>query len=70
MGLEMLKLGSTHHHRDLPQVLRTSLTMAKTRKGCYNEGMWSEEENRLFLVGLKRFGRGRWKQVASILRSR
>lgn len=33
----------------------------------YNSGRWSHEEKLLFLHGLKRFGKGRWKKMSVYL---
>ncbi len=36
----------------------------------YNQGSWSEIEKLLFLEGLHQYGRGKWKQIGTILTTR
>jgi hypothetical protein len=33
-------------------------------------GNWSEEEKRLFLVGLEKYGEGNWSQIATLFPTR
>jgi len=35
-----------------------------------NEGSWSEEEKRRFLVGLKKYGKGNWVDIAKVVKTR
>jgi hypothetical protein len=50
---------------------RNPLSRRRKSLPCsYNNGRWSEQERYLFLLGLTKFGHGRWKQVGSILRTR
>lgn len=42
----------------------------KARRKDFHNGRWSEEEKLLFLVGLRKYGKGKWKEMASVLTSR
>lgn len=32
--------------------------------------VWSAEENRLFLVGLRKYGRSKWKEIAALIKTK
>lgn len=36
----------------------------------YNTGRWGGSEKRLFLEGLRRYGKGRWKQIGKVVKTR
>jgi hypothetical protein len=36
----------------------------------YNKGRWSEKEKQLFLIGLRKYGKGKWKEIGTILTTR
>ena len=36
----------------------------------FNTGRWSRAEKRLFLEGLRRHGKGRWKQIGKVVKTR
>lgn len=42
----------------------------KARRKDFHKGRWSEEEKLLFLVGIRKYGKGKWKEIASVLPSR
>eukprot|EP00543_Licmophora_paradoxa_P002219 CAMPEP_0202446382 /NCGR_PEP_ID=MMETSP1360-20130828/4879_1 /ASSEMBLY_ACC=CAM_ASM_000848 /TAXON_ID=515479 /ORGANISM="Licmophora paradoxa, Strain CCMP2313" /LENGTH=262 /DNA_ID=CAMNT_0049062835 /DNA_START=800 /DNA_END=1588 /DNA_ORIENTATION=- len=44
--------------------------MSNYRRKVYNKGRWSDEEKCLFLVGLQRFGRGKWREIGTVLTTR
>jgi hypothetical protein len=33
-------------------------------------GSWTDEEKRLFLLGLKKYGKGNWAQIAPLIKTR
>jgi hypothetical protein len=35
-----------------------------------HKGKWSDEEKLLFLVGLRKFGKGKWKEIGNVLTTR
>lgn len=41
----------------------------KVRRG-YHKGKWSDQEKLLFLVGLRKHGKGKWKQIGKALTTR
>jgi hypothetical protein len=41
----------------------------KVRRG-YLKGKWSDQEKLLFLVGLRKYGKGKWKQIGKALTTR
>jgi hypothetical protein len=38
--------------------------------GQYNEGSWSEEENRRLLVGIRKYGKCSWLQIEQVVKTR
>lgn len=36
----------------------------------FNQGQWSDEEKKTFLIGIKTFGKGKWKEIATMLTTR
>jgi hypothetical protein len=54
-----ITMGQDYHHA--PLFSTTQL---------YNEGRWTFEEKILFLKGLRRYGRGKWKKIGSLLPTR
>jgi hypothetical protein len=36
----------------------------------FNEGAWTDEEVRLLLVGLRKYGKGKWMQISSVVKTR
>lgn len=36
----------------------------------FNQGAWTDEEARLFLVGLRKYGKGKWVQISSVVKTR
>ena len=43
---------------------------SKKARRAFNKGRWSDEEKLLFLVGLRKYGKGRWKQIGRVLTTR
>jgi hypothetical protein len=39
-------------------------------KRTYHRGRWSDTERLLFLLGMRMFGMGRWKEIGALLTSR
>jgi len=39
-------------------------------EGSYNTGRWGGSEKRLFLEGLRQYGKGRWKQIGKVVKTR
>jgi SHAQKYF class myb-like DNA-binding protein len=44
-------------------------TRPSIKKAPYKQG-WTKEEHRRFLDGLQKFGKGSWKEIAGIVRTR
>ena len=42
----------------------------ETNEGKYNTGRWARSEKKLFLEGLRRYGKGRWKQIGKVVKTR
>lgn len=42
----------------------------ETNEGKYNTGRWARSEKKLFLEGLRRYGKGRWKQIGKVVQTR
>jgi hypothetical protein len=34
------------------------------------EGSWTDEEKRLFLVGLRKYGNGEWEKISTVVKTR
>ena len=49
--------------------LRRAQTRPSIKKAPYKQG-WTKEEHRRFLDGLQKFGKGSWKEIAGIVRTR
>lgn len=48
----------------------TAIDDIDTNKESYNTGRWGGSEKRLFLEGLRRYGKGRWKQIGKVVKTR
>ena len=78
----MPHLGNRKRFRDNEQeddeyISVNSCDMKRQKKGCHppeeepmREGRWTEGEKLLFLIGLRKYGRGKWKEIGTILTTR
>jgi hypothetical protein len=48
----------------------TKTSRLKDNNSQFNLGKWSEEESRLFLIGLQKFGKGKWAQICTLIPTR
>lgn len=53
----------------LKRAARVSLSPSSP-SSSFNTGPWSEEEKRLFDVGVRKYGRGQWKKIAALIGTR
>ncbi|GFH58433.1 hypothetical protein CTEN210_14909 [Chaetoceros tenuissimus] len=66
---EWKKITSHVQTRTYKQVIRhAQIYFEKTNNT--KMGKWTDEEQRLFLEGLKKYGKGQWKKIASHIRTR
>lgn len=45
-------------------------SLKKASNGSHRTGRWTIEEKLLFLYGLHKFGKGRWKKIGTLLPTR
>ena len=57
-------------HSFLTMTRRIAMTKTRRRRVKFNTGKWTDAEKKLFLVGLRKFGKGRWKEIATTLTTR
>mmetsp|Transcript_40666 Transcript_40666/g.85435 ORF Transcript_40666/g.85435 Transcript_40666/m.85435 type:complete len:155 (-) Transcript_40666:144-608(-) len=68
MGLEIVTLNEQTGREC--KVSRRHKPAVKPGIGAVKSGRWTDSERRIFLEGLKKFGRGKWKEIATLIPSR
>jgi hypothetical protein len=56
-------------YTDIARKDEKEVVMDETRVQ-FNRGKWTEEEDRRFLVGLRKYGRGKWYEIANVVKTR
>mmetsp|Transcript_34842 Transcript_34842/g.74271 ORF Transcript_34842/g.74271 Transcript_34842/m.74271 type:complete len:172 (+) Transcript_34842:140-655(+) len=67
MGLKTINTGEQNNPRGCKAKRRNKPSV---KPGGVKSGRWTDSERRMFLKGLKKFGRGKWKEIATLIPTR